>query len=295
MEKHHALVYLSPAGDPEFGEAKPFMVDLRGIEEIARLHLLHNVNARGGPGGEAPPAFAAPQKGGFAPPHLSSNQIAEAAAQAAGFANNMPGFASHPGAAGRAGGAPGSVTGGYAAAGNGTGGYPAAGKGAGKGKFCIECGQFIGLQAAPQAELSTSAQVVGASGFGTPTPNTPGAPMGSGVIPSYAEASGAAAPGLVDSFGNPIGDGSPVLSATGGNAAQATPRYGGLKPQTREAMPSKRPMFEGASQIADAAQQALAPGDNGYQRRPVHSLNPDVSNLGMDAKGQPKRQPGVEF
>ncbi len=356
MEKHHALVYLSPAGDPEFGEAKPFMVDLRGIEEIARLHLLHNVNARGGPGGEAPPAFAAPQKVGFAPPHLSSNQIAEAAAQAAGFANNMPGFASHPGAAGRAGGAPGSVTGGYAAAGNGTGGYPAAGngtgtggypaagsvtggyaaaasasaqsgayaqqsqsgymqvapqaggaadngvricpncgKGAGKGKFCIECGQFIGLQAAPQAELSTSAQVVGASGFGTPTPNTPGAPMGSGVIPSYAEASGAAAPGLVDSFGNPIGDGSPVLSATGGNAAQATPRYGGLKPQTREAMPSKRPMFEGASQIADAAQQALAPGDNGYQRRPVHSLNPDVSNLGMDAKGQPKRQPGVEF
>lgn len=47
MEKHHALVYLSPAGDPEFGETKPFMVDLRGIEEIARLHLLHNVTARG--------------------------------------------------------------------------------------------------------------------------------------------------------------------------------------------------------------------------------------------------------
>lgn len=46
MEKHHALVYLSPAGDPEFGELKPFMCDLRGIEEIARLHLLHNVTSR---------------------------------------------------------------------------------------------------------------------------------------------------------------------------------------------------------------------------------------------------------
>lgn len=47
MEKHHALVYLAPAGDPEFGEVKPFMVDLRGIEEIARVHLLHNATARG--------------------------------------------------------------------------------------------------------------------------------------------------------------------------------------------------------------------------------------------------------
>ena len=46
MERHHALVYLSPAGDAEFGEVKPFMVDLRGIEEIARLHLLHNVQGR---------------------------------------------------------------------------------------------------------------------------------------------------------------------------------------------------------------------------------------------------------
>ncbi len=49
MEKHHALLYLSPAGDPEFGEIKPLMVDLRGIEEIARLHLLHNVASRNAP------------------------------------------------------------------------------------------------------------------------------------------------------------------------------------------------------------------------------------------------------
>jgi len=351
MEKHHALVYLSPAGDPEFGETKPFMVDLRGIEEIARLHLLHNVNARGGPGENAP-GFATPQQGGFPAPHLSPNQIAEAAAQAAGFANNMPGFAQHPGARpGGNGGAPGagSVTGGYPAAGNvtgrnitngsvsagnTTGGYaavagagatsgayaqqsqsgymqvapqsgsaadngvricPNCGKGAGKGKFCIECGQFIGLQATPQAELSTSAQVMGASGFGTPTP---AAPLGSGVIPSYAEASGAAGEVAVDSFGNPISSAEAAkLSATSAANPTAAPRYGGLKPQSREAMPSKRPMFEGASQIADAAQQALSPGEGGntYQRRPVHSLNPDVSQLGLDANGNPKRQPGVEF
>jgi Type IV secretory system Conjugative DNA transfer len=48
MEKHHALIFLSPAGDPEFGELKPFMCDLRGIEEIARLHLLHNMAGRNG-------------------------------------------------------------------------------------------------------------------------------------------------------------------------------------------------------------------------------------------------------
>ncbi len=61
MEKQHALVYLSPAGDPEFGEVKPLMVDLRGIEEIARLHLLHNVSTRSGPGDGGGAANATPQ------------------------------------------------------------------------------------------------------------------------------------------------------------------------------------------------------------------------------------------
>ena len=58
MERHHALVYLSPAGDAEFGEVKPFMVDLRGIEEIARMHLLYSIPGRqptpGEPAGSAP-------------------------------------------------------------------------------------------------------------------------------------------------------------------------------------------------------------------------------------------------
>jgi type IV secretory pathway TraG/TraD family ATPase VirD4 len=46
MEKHHALVFLAPAGDSEHGEIKPLMVDLRGIEEIARMHLMHNMSSR---------------------------------------------------------------------------------------------------------------------------------------------------------------------------------------------------------------------------------------------------------
>lgn len=98
MEKHHALVYLAPAGDPEFGETKPFMVDLRGIEEIARLHLLHNVTSRneGGsgapgaaPGGAGQPAFASvthpadaintafsePGQGEQVPPGANSGQV----------------------------------------------------------------------------------------------------------------------------------------------------------------------------------------------------------------------------
>ena len=187
---------------------------------------------------------------------------------------------------------------GPAAADNGMRICPTCGKGAGKGKFCIECGQFIGLQAAPQAELSTSAQVMGSSGFGTPTPATPGqTPMGSGVIPSYAEATGGGGATAVDSFGNPVAsaDGT-YLSATSVASQNAAPRYGGLKPQSREAMPSKRGMFENPSQIADAAQQALAPGaDANYQRRPVRSLNPEVGQIGVDANGNPKRQPGVEF
>lgn len=54
MEKHHALVFMAPAGDSEFGETKPLMVDLRGIEEIARLHLLHNVSSKPDPQSEAP-------------------------------------------------------------------------------------------------------------------------------------------------------------------------------------------------------------------------------------------------
>ena len=94
--------------------------------------------------------------------------------------------------------------------------------------------------------------------------------------------SSAANQSAVDSLGNPIVPGAqqPVLSATSGRRrwCTATPRYGGLQPQSRDAMPSKRGMFENPSQIADAAQQALGADTGSYQqRRPVQSLNPDIS------------------
>ncbi|MDQ5937469.1 MAG: Type secretory system conjugative transfer family protein [Cyanobacteriota bacterium erpe_2018_sw_21hr_WHONDRS-SW48-000092_B_bin.40] len=323
MEKHHALVYLSPAGDPEFGETKPFMCDLRGIEEIAKLHLLHNVSARkqsspdypeGAPvPGAAAPSFATPAgslpfpsrpAGNMPTPELGD--MAAMAAQAAatgfdqtgvgpGYTNGYPmGSQGAPVAASSAPAATNSVNSGSSGNPSSTNNgasrlCPNCTKLAGKGKFCIECGQFIGL---PQAELSTSAQVV--------------APVAAsnGIIPSYAEANPAASSPsgnvAVDSFGNVIDSGEVSgngLSALPGQ--QATPRYGGLRPQTRDAMPSKRGLFESASEIANTAQQVLNPnGPNSASepnlnqtRRPMTSLNPDVSHLGLDNG----KKPGVEF
>lgn len=83
MEKHHALVYLSPAGDPEFGETKPFMVDLRGIEEIARLHLLHNVTARSPQPEEIDPPVDNILPGGINPALMPGMTSVAAAASAA--------------------------------------------------------------------------------------------------------------------------------------------------------------------------------------------------------------------
>ena len=315
MEKHHALVYLSPAGDPEFGETKPFMCDLRGIEEIAKLHLLHNVSARNQkspdyPEGSPEPGAAAPS---FASPSGSlpfpsrpgntgnmGNDFADAAAmtaQAAAIGYDQTGAPAVYGSGNGSGNGNGYAQAAPAAApvasspnstNNGASRLcPNCTKLAGKGKFCIECGQFIGL---PQAvELSTSAQVV--------------APQGNnnGIIPSYAEANPASAPSAnvaVDSFGNPI-DGNSEVASNGLSAIpgqQATPRYGGLRPQTRDAMPNKRGLFESASEIASTAQQVLNPNlpaepNLNQTRRPMTSLNPDVSHLGLDNG----KKPGVEF
>lgn len=339
MEKHHALVYLSPAGDPEFGETKPFMCDLRGIEEIAKLHLLHNVSARKQTSPDYPEG--APDPGAPAPSFATPAGSLPFPSRPAGNIGNMPSpdfvdtaaMAAQAAATGfdQTGVSPGNATGNsnsYPAAGYplgvpvGSQGAPAASsnssstnpnstnngasrlcpnctKLAGKGKFCIECGQFIGL---PQAvELATSAQVVASS---------------NGIIPSYAEANpsanSSANPGAglpsgnvaVDSFGNVVNGTAEVigngLSAVPGQ--QATPRYGGLRPQTREAMPSKRGLFESASEIANTAQQVLNPNSPtsssntgepnlNQTRRPMTSLNPDVSHLGLDNG----KKPGVEF
>ncbi len=333
MEKHHALVYLSPAGDPEFGETKPFMVDLRGIEEIAKLHLLHNVSARrhagdgddsssgtggggaGGSGNGAPaaPSFATPA-GSL--PFPSREDIGNVAARGAELADAAPGPITAPGFV-----SPVIQTGSNALLGSQTGSNPVMqapingmghgnGNGsaaapanngasricpnctklAGKGKFCIECGQFIGLPQAVEATVtaSTSAEVIGSNGGGGNILNGGGSlpnpmPATNGIIPSYAEAnpSNSSNGPAVDSMGNVIDGSDGQLSAIPGQ--QATPRYGGLRPQTREAMPSKRGLFENGGGNPE-------PNLN-QTRRPMTSLNPDVSHLGLD----PTKKPGVEF
>jgi hypothetical protein len=187
MEKHHALVFLSPAGDPEYGEVKPLMVDLRGIEEIARLHLLHNVSARQPQPGMAlgnPETMAAMAGGGNGgiggDVRNMSNQAMNTAAHLAQDAFNANIAAQAANAAFPAAPEPvaynevplkpvaGPVT--AAPVGNGNGGAARicgkCSKPAGKGKFCIECGSFIGVQdAAPaQPELVTSASILSSPG-----------------------------------------------------------------------------------------------------------------------------------
>jgi len=183
MEKHHALVFLSPAGDPEYGEVKPLMVDLRGIEEIARLHLLHNVSARQPQPGMAlgnPEAMAAMAGGGHGAfdgdVRNMSNQAMNTAAHlaqdaatanlAAQGANTGYPAVPEPVAYNEVPLTPvaGPVTG--VPLGNGNNGARICGKcskTAGKGKFCIECGSFIGVQEAAQTqlELITSASILG--------------------------------------------------------------------------------------------------------------------------------------
>jgi Type IV secretory system Conjugative DNA transfer len=337
MEKHHALVYLSPAGDPEFGETKPFMCDLRGIEEIARLHLLHNVNARKqGPGGQAQPGpvqapgFASGAGGGDLEHNLAA--MGNVMANAASAVAQAPAFASRPAPIYdevEAGSpysqmqtqpqpympvaAPQAVPSSFgvptpaaapvaAAAASGAGRIcPNCAKAAGKGKFCIECGQFIGL---PQAQ-SQASQVISQAQGQLPgqgqlqsqietTAQLAQTPAASGIIPSYAEVASAPADS-VDSFGNPIAQVQtgaagelPGLSAL--PSQTPTPRYGGMKPQTREAMPAKRGLFENPADIADAAKQMTEPNFN-QTRKAVTSLTPDVTRMGLGPDGKK----GVEF
>ncbi len=327
MEKHHALVYLSPAGDPEFGETKPFMCDLRGIEEIAKLHLLHNVTTRkpssppgmelgeeDGPvhtgGVPSMPGFAAQNPGelvdvladvaaqshnpnagyaygsGYEP--TSAPKAVPSAAQLPGVLPAAPGVAAYNIDEMQAAPAPAPV---YEspqvpqaaqAAQSATGANricPSCSKPAGKGKFCIECGQFIGAvqaapAAAPQPEMATSARVV--------------SPMTAQAAPAQAPAASA--------FIDPV-ETAPQNNLSATAQPHATPRYGGLAPQSRDAMPSKRGLFEGASQIAETAQQVLS-GPGEAPRRPITSLNAAENQgnpQGSNSAREPKRKPGVEF
>jgi hypothetical protein len=184
MEKHHALVYLSPAGDPVFGETKPFMVDLRGIEEIARLHLLHNVTRPGDPNGNGPtdgapdmdgnggmpgmpgmdpvgagsgPLAALTKPGGILSSFIQPKNIVADATAPTTPLESAPAFASMPIAPQPS--APTNGNGnGNAPSANGDRVCPHCNQAAGKGRFCIECGKFIGAaEAAPVAAAPVAA------------------------------------------------------------------------------------------------------------------------------------------
>lgn len=174
MEKHHALVYLSPAGDPEYGEVKPLMVDLRGIEEIARLHLLHNVQTRRmPPSPDGQPQSSGPSapdgghhgggngsgdspSGGGGPSFIPTSPLTSPFGQnqAAAY-TQMP--ASATAAASPLAGQPNTAQTEAALA---LRTCPSCSKPTGKGKFCISCGQLIGSATASGAEVEGKATAI---------------------------------------------------------------------------------------------------------------------------------------
>lgn len=329
MEKHHALVYLAPAGDPEFGETKPFMVDLRGIEEIARLHLLHNVNSRSGPEGSQAvsergfaqvvhpadainQAFSAPSQElaraagaememesemevsgslmnqhapqvdepappagqpfasrgalpGFAgggamggmgglPTRPGMNAMAQAAASMPAQVS-APAAASVPASVPAAPAAPAAVP--QAPAAGGSRSCPHCGQIAGKGKFCIECGKFIG---AAETQPAQGSQAISPQNLN---------------------------PGVVGPMGSrPAG-------------ALPQPRYGGLEVTNRDTIPQKRAETASdgpLSQRVAESEAVAAAAEN--QRSAVTSLNPDISRFGFAnqyQQGAQRKPGGVEF
>lgn len=342
MEKQHALVYLSPAGDPEFGETKPLMVDLRGIEEIARLHLLHNVTARkqqelagagsapnGAPGGGGNGGAPAPISGSGMPSFAQPARQAQAAfaeeavqghlidhnAQPVQQPQALPQFGQpqvQPAAQAQQAQVPSQPV----VTPNGTRICQHCARPAGKGKFCIECGQFIGAsapaqeapaaqpQAIPQVQQPTMPQ------FGQPQqPSVPqfGQPAQAPAGTAVAAVAQVEAPVQADVLMNPA-QAAQQYGMMDQQANAPAPRIGGLAVQNRGALPSKRSaLFESASEIANAAQQAFGSGyDPGQtaqpqqpqqfnpnqQRKPVTSLSPDASRFGGV---QGKAPGGVEF
>lgn len=281
MEKHHALVYLSPAGDPQFGETKPFMVDLRGIEEIARLHLLHYVASRRTPPGAGGPetgdgGSGSPEHGGFGSgggahdaAHSPGAGPVAARAQTGSFAvppsaqSRMPTFAQVTGDQSQQSASTSSTTQARAC--------PACGQAAGNRKFCIQCGYFLGPSAGsnsePQVELKTSAVVLSekpAGQFGSPY-SQPASPVSTPVKEPVAQAS------LPES---PASSGPPFPFARV-NPPMTMSDVDEIV--TNSAASRKTPFFDDPLQIADAVKQQTF----GMQREPVRSLNPDLAKLGL--------------
>jgi type IV secretory pathway TraG/TraD family ATPase VirD4 len=291
MEKHHALVYLSPAGDPEFGETKPLMVDLRGIEEIARLHLLHNVAGRR-PGPAAP---------GFPPqPGLPGGNGGGQGSPMPGFAGGAPGFPSVVPAAAASAAMAGVATGAQPLVGQTQGPISApricskCGHSGGNRKFCIQCGNFLGAPSPePQVQLQTSAMLLNQTGpqpqaqpyaYGTPYPNQgqtgpqPQTASQPAAAYPYQQQTVTGAPQAYVQSGAPNAPPFPAFSKTTG----ALPEV-----QTSTA-PRRAPLFDGPLQIAEAAQQAYT-----TKRQPLTSLNPDISRLGFPPGTLGQGDPGT--
>jgi type IV secretory pathway TraG/TraD family ATPase VirD4 len=302
MEKHHALVYLSPAGDPEFGENKPLMVDLRGIEEIARLHLLHNVTNRKTPPGTIPPGAAPIDPSGPSgfPPNGGANPQSPHGAGAGPFGSvpqNLPqGPAPHPGMM-PAGFSPapfGQAL--YALAANLEGQIQSRGQAVlpgqttqnaipvvdrvctkcghtgGNRKFCIQCGAFLG-QSGQGVSGAQPAQYDAAAAQGS-VPYQ----QSSGQMPNYANPQMPNYPVAQQSYTQPQGATNahvvPTYSQPAINHVEGTPAA---------VAPRRAPLFDGPLQIAEAAQQAYT-----GKRSPLRSLDVDVNSLGIPGTGPNK-------
>jgi hypothetical protein len=292
MEKQHALVYLSPAGDPEFGETKPLMVDLRGIEEIARLHLLHNVAGRRAPSGPAAPGFP-PQPGTPGSNGGGQGLIPGFAGSAPGFPPGVPAAAAMAGMMSGPQPVPGQTQGPISA--------PRicskCGHSGGNRKFCIQCGNFLGAPGPEQqVQLQTSAVLLNQSGsqpqaqpayaYGTAYPGQ----GQTGPQPQTASQPTAAYP-YQQQTTNPQAYAQPAASPNAPPFPAFSKTTGALPEAQSSTAPRRAPLFDGPLQIAEAAQQAYT-----TKRQPLTSLNPDVSRLGFPpgTLGQNDSGPGPQ-
>jgi hypothetical protein len=323
MEKHHALVFMSPAGDPEFGELKPFMCDLRGIEEIARLHLLHNIAGSPTPEGDQ---SAAPGQPGSLPPGAAPGGPEQGLAPGIKISNPVLAAMMSPKAISDAAKPIGSLIGGISAAGanmaaqamaaqagahsvglagpnttplGGAGGGPVTGgpqtgrfctkcgKSPGKGRFCIECGNFVG-QTAPAggngASMTVTGSIINNSSIGGPT-GAPASPaLSPPVLPAANLQQAASAPGYAS-----------VPSGNAYAAPQAAQRSGVASdpPGMNQAQPASAPAMDPYSRQPEIRQTAPNPVPGIPQapqqpagRSPLTNLHGDLSKFGVPQQTQ---------
>lgn len=312
MEKQHALVYMAPAGDPEFGELKPFMCDLRGIEEIARLHLLHNVSARSSAEDEAAEAGALPP--GVVPGVAAlAGQAGQAIAGPVGAAAAQglvgaaaQGVAAAVGAA-AVGGAPaaaiaaapaaaaavGAVASAVGQAAGGGGGparppFPGSGNGVPTGQPQVSTSVTGKILPPGVAPVNPMLQQPGAP---SPAPHAPQAPMQQSPMQQAPQAPMQQAPQP------PMQQAAAPMAPAPANGVPSSDRFCtkcGKYPGKGRFCIECGNFMGAAPAAAPAAPAAAAPG----QRAPLQSLHGDMSQYGIPgqqpARPQPQR-PSIEF